>query len=307
VSPAKQRSTFGQRVIELNTRCTEIMQLPSRPRVFGNGTDSAAQVAKPTFVDSFERLERRLLDLEQEQFERLREEVRWTQRLASCASGAVQFYSIDDEHRGEGELPVVCLVGINYTQEPKRKTEAIVHFGARTPPVVTNRTATRRQPRFVVAAYNRNRHAWTATPGIDPPSPLVTYGVPNATSRSGLTAAAVEEVGPFILMMTNVTPFITQKRWQDQVKETPEACAALANDKQTHLDALFQKLGDSIDLWIGHSAIEGTRWVWPHFANFVQRHRIEEWLLCGNINAQAHLWHDGAFRKPSHRLYEWYK
>ena len=246
--------------------------------------------------------------LERTHFQRVCRRFRSTAELGDCISGSAQFFSIDDAYRDEGVLPVICLVGVNYTQEPKRESPGLVHYSDREPPTVTRSTATRRQPRFVVAAYNRNQAIWETKQGTHPVSPLGAYGARNATAQSGLTSVTPDEVGLFALMMTNVTPFITQNAWQRQVRQTPAACKALTSaEGGEHLDDLFERLGDSIDLWIGHSAIAGTEWVWPHFADFVRRHGIKSWLLCGNINAQAHLWHDRAFRKPLHRLYSWYK
>jgi hypothetical protein len=111
----------------------------------------------------------------------------------------------------------------------------------------------------------------------------------------------------FILVMTNVVPFITQNEWQDQVRLTPHACEELARSQSaSHLDDLLNALGTSIDLWIGHSSIYGTAWVWPKFADFVRRNNIQEWLVTGNISGRAHLYFDGAFRKRTHHLFPWY-
>ncbi|MGA8574336.1 MAG: hypothetical protein WB609_01455 [Candidatus Cybelea sp.] len=258
-------------------------------------------------MDTFAALQNVLQALEREHFERLRSDFQWTPELAECISGAVQFFALDNGDRSPDPLPVICAVGINYTQGPKTNAQELVHYGG-TVPSVTRPTGTRRQPRFVIAAYNRNRTAWTTTPAADPPSPLRVYGSPDATGRSGMTSIAPDAIAPCHLIMTNVSPFITLMQWQEHARRTPEACKALITSYAGgHLDELFDRLGNSIDLWMGHSAIAGTRWVWPHFADFVKRKSIGEWLLCGNLNPQAHLWHGRAFRKPSHRLYEWYK
>jgi hypothetical protein len=256
---------------------------------------------------TFDELERQLDALEQEQFERLRAHFRWAPELRECISGTVQFFALDRD-RSSAALPVICAVGINYTQGPRTNAEQLMHYGGKADPYVSRSTGTRRQPRFVIAAYNRNRVAWTSIAATNPPSPLNIYGSPGALGRLGVTATDPDEIPPCHLIMTNVSPFITLHQWQDQTRRTPEACRTLVDDYSAqHLDALFACLGDSIDLWMGHSAIDGTQWVWPTFAEFVKRNRIAEWLLCGNLNPQAHLWHDGAFRKSSHRLYNWYK
>ena len=178
-------------------------------------------------MNIFNSLEKELLALERTHFERLRRNFEWSPELAPCISGAVQFFSIDDTYRNGAELPVVCLVGVNYTQEKKRDTRELVHYSGATPPTVSNRTPTRRQPQFVIAAYNRNRLSWATMTASDPPSPLNVYGAERATQQSGLTGTAPEEVAPFILMMTNTSPFITQKAWQDQATNTLGACESL--------------------------------------------------------------------------------
>lgn len=257
---------------------------------------------------TFAELENRLRELEREHFERLRAAFRWTPELRECISGMVQFFALDNSDPSPAPQPVVCAIGINYTQGPKTNGERLLHYGGTSDPIVTRPTGTRRQPRFVIAAYNRNRTMWTSAPTVSPPSPLQVYGAPNAMRRLGMTATTPDAIEPCHLIMTNVSPFITLKQWQDQTRRNPHACKSLIDDYPTqHLDGLFERLGDSIDLWMGHSAIGGTPWVWPPFASFIQRHNIEEWLLCGNLNPQAHLWHDRAFKKPTHRLYDWYK
>jgi hypothetical protein len=61
-----------------------------------------------------------------------------------------------------------------------------------------------------------------------------------------------------------------------------------------------------VDLWIGHSAIAGTRWVWPAFSSFVQRRHITEWLLTFNISPMSRLSFNGHFRQPSNPRFPWY-
>lgn len=96
-------------------------------------------------------------------------------------------------------------------------------------------------------------------------------------NRLGITAETPDTIGPCHLIMTNVSPFVTLKPWQEQVRRTPEACDALINGyAKHHLEDLFDRLGESVDLWMGHSAIAGTQWVWPAFADLVERYRIRE-------------------------------
>lgn len=259
-------------------------------------------------MNSFAVLEKELKALEQEHFERLRSQFQWTSQLAECVSGSVQFFALNSADSSSDRLPVICAVGINYTQGPKVNAQELVHYSGEAAPLVTHASGTRLQPRFVIAAYNRNRNAWTSTPAVNPQSPLGVYGAMDATKLLGMAATTPAAIVPFHLIMTNVSPFITLKPWQEQARRTPQACRTLVDCYSSrHLDAMFERLGDSIDLWMGHSAIAGTQWVWPPFADFVKRQGVKEWLLCGNLNPQAHLWHDGSFRKPTHPLYPWYR
>jgi hypothetical protein len=105
--------------------------------------------------------------------------------------------------------------------------------------------------------------------------------------------------------MTNVSPFITKEQWKFQAKLTPNACESITRTV-AHLDSLYEVLGSRIDLWIGHSANEGTKWVWPHFSRFVKNHRIEHWMLTGNISPQSHLAFDGHYRKAKNPRFPWF-
>jgi hypothetical protein len=98
--------------------------------------------------------------------------------------------------------------------------------------------------------------------------------------------------------MTNLCPFISELEWQAQAKKTPTACRELVGSwpNEDYLDDLYDRIGGSVDLWIGHSAIRGTEWVWPGFSAFVKRHGVKDWLLTPNISPRAHLYLDGSFR-----------
>ncbi len=190
-------------------------------------------------MKTFDELERQLDALEREQFERLRAHFHWAPELRECISGTVQFFALD-RHRGSGPLPVICALGINYTQGPKTNSGQLIHYSGKRDPFVSRSTGTRRQPRFVIAAYNRNRVAWTSVAAVNPPSPLGVYGSPNALDRLRVTATDPGEIAPCHLIMTNVSPFITLHQWQEQTRRTPQACRTLVNDYSAqHLDELF--------------------------------------------------------------------
>jgi hypothetical protein len=85
----------------------------------------------------------------------------------------------------------------------------------------------------------------------------------------------------------------------------PEVCEDLLSTWSCYeyLNELFDRLGESIDLWIGHSAVEGTV-VWPRFSKFVRAHGIWKWLFAPNINVLAVANFNGHFRKRSNKRFE---
>jgi hypothetical protein len=104
-------------------------------------------------------------------------------------------------------LPVICAVGINYTQNGRCSMDGLFRYEEPTAGVVRS-TASSAAVVSVVAAYQRNRNAWTSRKAVDPESPVGFYGSPDATSRIGPIAK-----GCFILVITNICPFITMTEW----------------------------------------------------------------------------------------------
>ena len=228
--------------------------------------------------------------------------------------GSARFYGLSGEHENTTErMPVVACVGINYTQHAwcRLTLPAIVHepLGSKVGPstsvaplgaVIDELGNSTRAVNMLLDAYKHNHKTWMTKPGEDPRSPLRTYA----------SADAGDVHGPFLLIMTNVTPFITWEYWQNQVEFTPDACSTLVNEGTStqHLDALANEL--NVDLWIGHSAIGGTRWVWQRFAELVKQHNLRRWLLTCNISGKTHL-HIRTFSLKKkdgsqHRLHPWY-
>jgi hypothetical protein len=240
-----------------------------------------------------------LAALERREFASLRKSFRLTPELADYVRGSVQFYAVDKPRNSpSSSLPVICAIGINYTQDGRCATELFPYDQGGVG--VVRATPSTAAVISVISAFRRNSEAWVSRPASDPPSPMRFYGSPDATKRVGAIAK-----GTFILILTNVCPLITMAEWKKQPTHISERlmreCAPYR-----HLDNLYEALGDKIDLWIGHSALGGTRWVWPEFSHFVQRHHISEWLLTANISPRSHLWFERAFRNPKNRLFPWY-
>ncbi len=260
-------------------------------------------------MNTFGRVAADVSDLERIYFERLASGLQWTDALRACITGAVQFAAIDPFHREQrSSLPVICTVGINYTQGGVQSTGGLIRYHARgKAPSVERATSSRPAVALAIAAYNRNTAAWS-NPGVGqtPASPLGAYGSASATKDSGLLSHDASDLkGRFILVMTNLCPYITLSEWQKQTKRTPVECQTIVNQwpRDEYMDDLYRRIGPSVDLWIGHSAIYGTKWVWPSFSAFVIRNKVKNWLLTPNISPRAHLYLDGAFRDKQNPLY----
>lgn len=251
-------------------------------------------------MDTYQNVHRILLDLERQSFAAA------ALALAApsdCATGGIQFAALDSSHsQSQRMLPVVCVLGINYTQEPSRAASFYSYTGriqAREIEVDAALTGCRNAVADLIKAYNRNVGAWLST-GIVHFDPSVgevgPFGSPSATA--GMS-------DDFMLVMTNRSPFITRLKWQKQVAETPLDCDALLNTwpNNEYLDHLLSQVGNVVDLWIGHSAIDGTKWVFPFFRDLVTRHNIKTWLLTPNISSQTSLNIKRHFSVPGHRLY----
>jgi hypothetical protein len=225
----------------------------------------------------------------------------WTQALRDCITGSVQFGTIDGfQRKNAARLPVVAAVGINYTQGGTQSESDLVPYSSRIDkPGTIRNTRSREAVALAIAAFNRNKGAWLS------PTSSTTYKSPNGAFASSASAADTV-VGDFILLMTNLSPFITKLKWQDQIKQTPKACRYILDTwpNTRYLDDFFLSFGDSIDLWIGHSSIHGTDWVWPDFLNLMAHWSAKNWLLTPNLSAMAaNLHFKGQFTKETHALF----
>lgn len=244
-------------------------------------------------METYAVVQRKLLDLERDHYPIARTRFVAPDR---CVTGGIQFAALDTHHKNTADkLPVVCVMGINYTNDPTCSYRFFSSLGRSTGPTVESGTQSRNAVVSIVAAHKRNFGAWRR-------------GIPffNNRALASVTAASDRPVGQrFLLIMTNRCPFITALKWQEQVRKTPMlCCSTLSRYPNTdYFDNLVDYFGRAIDLWIGHSSIYGTRWVWPYFMTFVKRHSIQNWLLSPNISPLAHLYLDVTFRNPTHDLY----
>lgn len=249
---------------------------------------------------SFRNVSNVLSNLEDNSFDVIRRSFRWPSELRPYLRGSIQCFAVDRPRAATEDalLPVVCAVGVNYTQNGCCRTELFPYEegGAG----VIRATASTSSVISVVSAYERNRDTWVSRKAVKPESPLEFYGSPDATAKTGPLTK-----GAFILIMTNLCPFITMTEWAKQPRSVSarllQECSAY-----DHMDDLYDLLGADVDLWIGHSAIGGTHWVWPAFASFVRRRGIQEWLLTFNISPRSHRWFEDYFRRPDNPRYPWY-
>ncbi len=249
-------------------------------------------------MTTFKELAAQLASIETVHRELLAEHFELSNDLIDCVTGGLRFAVIDRHHATiRDPLPVVCAIGINYTQQAIGWQGRLYEFEK----LVTN-TGTRSKAALLIAAAHRNRDEWIDGEVVDRKRPCLA-GLASH-SRPLVRGPNLSDVEPFIFVMTNVVPFVTNKKWQDQAKATRSACSVLLArySANAYLDDLFKTIGSKVDLWIGHSAIYGTQWVWPSFDAFKRRHTNRNWIFGPNLNPQAHLYLNGDFRKSDHRL-----
>jgi hypothetical protein len=230
-----------------------------------------------------------LADLEEQHRRKLNADFDWTDALRSRLTGTVQFGAVDGFHRANStKLPIVVAVGINYTQGGTvSKTELVPYSSPRDRPGTVRNTESREAVALALEAFNRNRTAWLTS------ASLGTFNSPSGAFASSASAADTV-AGDFILVMTNLCPFITTIRWGKLAQDNPEACRYVLDTwpNTRYLNDLFIAFGGSVDLWIGHSSIYGTDWVFPDFLKLMTRWSVRNWMLtpnlCGRMAANLH-------------------
>lgn len=262
-------------------------------------------------MERFDHLALKLRALEKKHFRRINAEFPYSPDQPTIINGRVQFAAIDKhKHQNTSQaMPVVCAIGINYSQRREPATIRLLPYkgGYRNCDWVAFSTGCSGSTALVITAYNRNKTSWQCPPqGVEPPSPVGCYSSLDATDRSGLLAWDAKNIRQsFILIMINFCPFITNVEWNAVEDDDGSMRAELLRESimNPYIEELFQEVGNAVDLWIGHSAIYATHWVWPRFLDLVGRHKIVSWLLAPNINPQAHLYLDGWFRQRDNPLF----
>lgn len=220
--------------------------------------------------------------------------------------GDAQFFAMDERFTGRTErLPVVVCIGVNYTQVAERlpsldEGRVVPHLGG----VLDGASSAYHGLNDIFEAYRRNRKQWENASG--PSAPAELGGV--YASHDALAKLAPGQ--DFILVWSNISPYITLGYWQPQMKKTKGACQALLATGTKHLDDLSTHL--DAELYVGHSARPGRANVWPAFAQHVARREISRWLLTDNLshftrrNVEV-VRKQLTQKKQSHEMYPWYR
>jgi len=221
-------------------------------------------------MDTCKHLESKLTLFDKEQFKNLQKQLA-RNKLPAAAQGAVQFVVlVADDHKDDNQLlPVVVAVGINYYQ--CKKTDGVLKPWLQdtiTEEAAGMRCATDR----AIAAYRRNKTAWEDSI-IQGVGPHAERGIKDWKS------------GSYILVATNISPFITQKMWSKH-SEAERAEVLNSWDYCQHLDALHELLGKQANLWIGH----GKGFVWPIFQEWRKRRGINNWMITYNLSGLGTGW-----------------
>jgi hypothetical protein len=177
----------------------------------------------------------------------------------------IQYFACSEVTTGK-DLPVVVTVGINYTQ------------GKRTiPGIMVADKVPREFEELCIESFNANSATWKLC------------CLASATMNSPILQKPGASISDFHLVMTNLSPWITNDSWASDIDPAPAAdllvsppyclgTASLPPNPFGHLDDFYKKLGDQVTLWIGH----GLEVVSSHFRLFVQKHQIDNWLLTAN-------------------------
>jgi hypothetical protein len=190
-------------------------------------------------------------------------------------NGAVQFVGIEPAKGLSQSIraPVVAAVGINYDQGANAASHLRWLRDVKgMPDGVTDcywkpgvGSAMRDALDHALAARRRNAAAWTCT----------LRGHPHAST-------VLPALNDYILVATNLSPFITDRQWTD-LKPGEQRAIRGAWPHTDHLDDLANLLHGRVDLWVGH----GSDHVWRDFRIWAGRRGIADWQLCYNLSAQG--------------------
>jgi hypothetical protein len=256
-------------------------------------------------MQNYEEIKKSLLKLEEIHFQQISESYRGDPKLGDCITGGIQFGALDNlVSTSKEKMPVIGTFGINYSQKEDSATTLFPYIGAIGGPAVEQGTGCSGAVASMLGAYNRNTDVWTKSTNPN------ARGAKDATDKACLQSTDPDAIiGHFIMFMVNRSAFISKFAWKDQAKVDRGGCEDLLRKwpNDDYLDKLFVELDGTVDLWIGHSALGGTEWVWPSFSAFVRRHRINKWLFTPNLSSRTNGHVKNYYQKADHSLYEFFR
>jgi hypothetical protein len=211
--------------------------------------------------------------------------------LPVLSNGEAQFFSIEDFNPNRspkakippieeeardpdknGKRLLIVAVGINYGQSPTTTppSSLVSHLLKKNGPaswVVDNGSpATRNALDEALRQFDGNAQTWWnnsyASPTVKP-AELCLGGQPR----------------PYILVCTNLSPFLSQLTWgRHSPAHQQAALAGSVWNPNHHLCDLIGELGADVDLWVVH----GIKHVWPTFDKASRC--ISNWLMTPNLS-----------------------
>ena len=240
-------------------------------------------------MTTYQHVKSTLEDLEQRMLKKL--ENKYSQIPATVPTGAAngytQFFSCENvtqESPVDQDCIVICGVGINYYQGaphrayPDIKPWLYTYTGGNS--WVEDYAPRMRQALDKnIATYQMNSAGWHAN-GY-------------ASSPNLLRHLNPAKKNPYILIATNMSPFLTQRRWAEHSNSDQNAILNLLGPND-HLCPLIQALGHKIDLWVVH----GKQEVWPRFDNNSCPGGFSNWMLTHNLSGLGMRWISSFWKTP---------
>ena len=210
-------------------------------------------------------------------------------RLPALANGEAQFFSIEDFNpiRSLGAKIPSCD---EEALDPAKKQERLLIVAVS---INYDQCPTTIPPSSLVPhLYTRSGHAswvahsmWAATRNALDVALRQFHGNALTWQNNGYASRTVcaaklcsgGQPLPYILVCTNVSPFLSLRRWGLHTPAHRHAALAVWNPNQ-HLCDLIRVLGDDVDLWVVH----GKQFVWPTFDT---TDCIKDWLMTPNLSA----------------------
>ena len=205
---------------------------------------------------------------------------------AGVANGYAQFFSCENvtqETPDDQDCIVICGVGINYSQGKPHATypniEPWLYTLRGNTWVEDYAPAMRRALDSNITTYLLNSAAWSKNGYASSPNLLRHW---NPAMRN-----------PYILIATNLSPFLTQKLWTKQSTTSSSQLLNLWNPND-HICDLRRELGNEIDLWVVH----GKQAVWPLFDNKSCTGEFPNWMLTHNLSGLGMVNIGNFWKKP---------